>query len=180
MKQGITITGNYDWHDRRLITVNKRRGKLTVEEIAEALRYSEDQIYCGHYVIILNCSEATIGGSGYFFDDVPQGDAVDLYPVEEGEYCPVCGKFTPPFDFCPTCGTRWRDCENNAEKLLEGMRQESEREIKKASTEAGRLAWYWAHVGALDMARQLGLITEERRQELYNEFKQLKPTGGEA
>ena len=31
----------------------------------------------------------------------------------------------------------------------------------------GRVAWYWSFIGSLDMARQLGLITEERRQELY-------------
>lgn len=31
-------------------------------------------------------------------------------------------------------------------------------------------AWYYSHLGSLDFARQMGLISEERRQELYHEF----------
>lgn len=31
-------------------------------------------------------------------------------------------------------------------------------------------AWYYSHLGSLDFARQIGFISEERRQELYKEF----------
>ncbi len=43
------------------------------------------------------------------------------------------------------------------------------------SKEDGRVTWYWSFIGSLDMARQLGLITEERRQELYEKAKEMKP-----
>lgn len=181
MKQGIAIAAGYDWRDNNIVTITKRRGKLTIAEIEDVLRYEEHNRYCGHYAMILNCSEATIGGDGYFDEDEPKGDAVSLYPIEEGEFCPVCGNLTPPFNYCPTCGTSWKDCDKNIETLLESMKGESVREIQRCSSYASKVAWYWSHIGALDMARQLGLITEERRQELASEFKQYKPApeGGE-
>ena len=45
--------------------------------------------------------------------------------------------------------------------------------IAASSKEDGRVAWYWSFIGSLDMARQLGLITEERRQELYEKAKKM-------
>ncbi len=173
MKQGITIDCGYHWHDRNILTVKKRRGKLSLAEIEDALRYSEGQLYCGHYAILLNCSEATIGGNGCF-DDEPQGDAADLYPVEEGEFCPVCGKLTPPFNYCPTCGTSWKDCNKDVEILLKGMKEETERMIQTGGRHDSKVAWYWSHIGAIDMAFQLGFITDERRRELYKEVEHLK------
>lgn len=177
MKQGITIVGGYDRHDLNILTIKKRRGKLTLAEIEDALRYSEGSLYCGHYVIFLNCSEATIGGDGYF-DDEPQGDAVDLYPIEEGEFCPVCGKLTPPFNYCPTCGTSWKDCDKDVEKLLAGMKAEMERGIGRAKSRDSRAAWYWTYIGALDMAQQIGAIDDARRQQLYKEAEGLKEAIG--
>lgn len=47
--------------------------------------------------------------------------------------------------------------------------------IATSSKEDSRVAWYWSFIGSLDMARQLGLITEERRQELYEKAKEMKP-----
>ena len=44
-----------------------------------------------------------------------------------------------------------------------------------ADSEASRVVWYWSFIGSLDMARQLGLITEERCQELYEKAKEMKP-----
>ena len=37
------------------------------------------------------------------------------------------------------------------------------------------MAWYHSHLGSLDFARQMGLITEERRQQLYKEFGKDRP-----
>ena len=37
------------------------------------------------------------------------------------------------------------------------------------------MAWYWSHIGSIDLARQLDLISEKRRQELYEEMRPLKP-----
>ncbi len=39
----------------------------------------------------------------------------------------------------------------------------------------GQLAWYWSYIGSLDMAQELGLITEARRQALYREAWSYKP-----
>lgn len=64
--------------------------------------------------------------------------------------------------------------EADIEALLEGMKQETVRMVEKSESKASKAAWYWTHIGALDMARQLGLITEERRQELCHEIEYLK------
>ncbi len=61
------------------------------------------------------------------------------------------------------------------EMCLASMQDETVREIERAKTQEAKLAWYWTHVGALDLARQLGIITEARRQELCEEFRQYKP-----
>ena len=57
------------------------------------------------------------------------------------------------------------------------MRAEAEHAIRSENdnqTRDGRLAWYWSYIGALDMAQQLGMITDKRRQELYKEVEDLK------
>ena len=57
-----------------------------------------------------------------------------------------------------------------AEELLEAMKTESLRMIKSTHVLSVKNAWYYSHLGSLDFARQMGLISEERRQELYREF----------
>lgn len=62
----------------------------------------------------------------------------------------------------------------NVEELIATMRAEAERAIRSENdnqTRDGRLAWYYSYIGALDMAFELGLITDERRQELYKEVE---------
>lgn len=65
----------------------------------------------------------------------------------------------------------------DVEKIIALLRAEMERAIRSENenlTRDGRLAWYWSYIGALDMAHQLGLITDERLQELYEEVEPLK------
>lgn len=176
MKQGITITREYNYRDILTVRIQKRRGKLTLNEIEDLLRYEDRQAWCGHYAILLNCSEATLGDCGDFLDGEPKGDVVVLYPVEEGDYCPVCGELAPPFLYCPSCGTSWKDCDKDVETLLKGMKEETERMIQTSSHHGSKVAWYWSHIGAIDMAFQLGLITDERRRELYAEIEKSKPS----
>ena len=159
------------------LRIEKKRGKLTLAEIQDLLMYEESQRYCGHYTIILNCSEAAMGGDDLYLEDGQKGDTVALYQIEEGETCPVCAEKSPPFEYCPSCGAAWKDMDKNVEKLITAMREEAEREIRSESeskTRDGRLAWYWSYIGALDMAKQLGMITDKRRQELYKEVEDLK------
>ena len=64
----------------------------------------------------------------------------------------------------------------NVEQVIAGMRDETIREIGKDTiSAAAQVAWYWSYIGALDMAQQLGLIDDTRRQELYHEAEKFKP-----
>lgn len=60
-----------------------------------------------------------------------------------------------------------------AEENLEDMKAESLRMIQETKDPSVKKAWYNSHLGSLDFARQMGLISEERRQELYREFREL-------
>ena len=65
---------------------------------------------------------------------------------------------------------------SNVEQVIAGMRDETIREIGKDTiSAAAQVAWYWSYIGALDMAQQLGLIDDTRRQELYHEAEKFKP-----
>ena len=174
MKRGITVERKYDHNDIPCIVIKKKRGKLALDEIQDILRFED----YGQYVLFLNCSEATLGGNGCWdLLDEPPGDTVMLYEVADSEECPVCRSNLPPFSYCPSCGMPWSDSGKSVETLLSSMRQEAARNIRdpKASG-ASRLAWYWSHIGAIDLARQMGVITEDRRQALYEEMQPLKPT----
>lgn len=178
MKRGITVERKYDHNDIPCIVIKKKRGKLALDEIQDILRFEDYQQWNGQYVLFLNCSEATLGGNGCWdLLDEPPGDTVMLYEVAGNEECPVCRSNLPPFSYCPSCGMPWSDSVKNIETLLSSMRQEAARNIRdpKASG-ASRLAWYWSHIGAIDLARQMGVITEDRRQALYEEMQPLKPT----
>jgi len=64
----------------------------------------------------------------------------------------------------------------NVEQIIAGMRDETIREIGKDSiTPAAQVAWYWTYIGSLDMAQQLELIDDTRRQALYREIEPFKP-----
>lgn len=109
MKQGITIERTCDLHDRPIVRIAKRRGRLSLEEVGDLLRHEGFGEWWGHYAIVLNCTESTIGGNGLFDFDEPKGDTLDLYKIDEGEECPICGQFTPPYVYCPDCGSKWSD-----------------------------------------------------------------------
>ena len=51
MKQGITITREYDHHDRPVVRITKRRGKLTLEEVSDLLRTEGWGEWNGYYAI---------------------------------------------------------------------------------------------------------------------------------
>ena len=64
----------------------------------------------------------------------------------------------------------------DVEQVIAGMRDETFREISKDTiSAAAQLAWYWSYLGSLDMAQQLGLIDDTRRQELYHEAAEFRP-----
>lgn len=64
----------------------------------------------------------------------------------------------------------------DVEQVIAGLKSETIREITKENARPEtQLAWYWTYIGSLDMAQQLGLINDARRQALYREVEQFKP-----
>ena len=76
MKRGTSVAWGNDSHDVPVLTISKKRGKLTLSEIQDTLLYEKGHQLCGRYAILLNCTEAAVGGNGLwgFEDDI--GDAV--------------------------------------------------------------------------------------------------------
>jgi len=180
MKKGTTIQWDSDIHGSPVVLIQKRRGHLTMDEIRDILQYEGSGAWNGHYAMLFNCSGGTAGAGGLFMEE-PEGNSVELYPLEPDTECPVCGRMLPPFDYCPNCGVNWKNMENGAEKLLAAMRQEAAWEIHKPElTPEARVAWYWSYIGAVDMARMMNFITEECRRELYQMAEELKPDGHHA
>lgn len=68
----------------------------------------------------------------------------------------------------------------DAEKLLEAMKKEAVNMIKSTGFKKTHKAWYHSYLGSIDFARQMGLISEKRRRQLYKEFKEeLKEDGND-
>ena len=178
----IEAMWDMDGRDHPVLVLEKKRGKINLAEVEELLRYSKSGAFQGNYVLIVRAGEATCGGSGWMDEEEPKGDQWVLYKVEQGEPCPVCSRMAPSIQWCESCGeplngegpTKEQAFEN-VEKLLATMRREATRMIHEASTYEGKMAWYHSHLGSLDFARQMGLITEERRQQLYKEFGKGRP-----
>ena len=60
MKQGISIERTYDLHDRPVVRILKRRGRLTLEEVSDLLRLEGGGEWNGWYAVLLNCTDGTI------------------------------------------------------------------------------------------------------------------------
>lgn len=75
MKKGIEMHGYYDVNDRWCLTIAKKKGKLSIDEIKEVLReYDED-----YYLLVIDA----ISDMDFQFDELPfQGDIVELYKID--------------------------------------------------------------------------------------------------
>lgn len=62
MSGKISIEWDEDIYGNSLLLVRKNRGKLNLDEVLDAIRY--DWRIQGHYVMILNATEATCGVGG--------------------------------------------------------------------------------------------------------------------
>lgn len=83
MKKGITAQAQWDKTGRWQLVIEKKKGRLTLEEIKETAREWEWDFY----LLVLDCfHEENDVPYGY---DAPQGDRVELYRTdllfEEGE-----------------------------------------------------------------------------------------------
>ena len=83
MKKGIEVYTDYDKTNRWRLVIEKKKGKLTIEEIKEAAREWEYDFY----LLVLDCFHDEDVPYGY---DLPKGDRVELYRTdlfyEEGEH----------------------------------------------------------------------------------------------
>lgn len=83
MKKGIEVFQDYDNSGRWRLTIEKKRGKLTLEEIKETAREYEWDFY----LLVLDCFHED-GDVPYGYE-APQGDRAELYRTDlfwkEGE-----------------------------------------------------------------------------------------------
>lgn len=84
MKRGIKVRPEYDKSGRWMLIIEKKRGKLTLDEIKEAAREWE----WDYYLLVLDCFHDP-DEVQYDYDE-PQGDRVEIYRTalfyEEGEH----------------------------------------------------------------------------------------------
>lgn len=62
--------------------------------------------------------------------------------------------------------TTWR-----VDRVISETMEETKRNIKFASSDRVKKAWLYSCVGGFDMLQQLGLISDDQRQELYAEAR---------
>lgn len=104
--RGISFESEKNEHGNWLLRIKKSRGKFTLDEIADLLRYENHGNYQGNYAMFINAGEATCGGSGWDDGTEPKGDVVELYELHSEEICPLCFEMLPDPDYCPECGTK--------------------------------------------------------------------------
>ena len=72
MKKGIEVWPDYDRTGRWVLNIEKKRGKLTLEDIEAAAKEYEEDVY----LLVINCLEVC---DGVQFDEDPEGERVQLY-----------------------------------------------------------------------------------------------------
>ena len=77
MKRGISVESDYDRNDTEIFIIKKKRGKLSLDEIRDAMIETGFESY---YALVLPCIDED--SSQYWDDDLPD-DAVTLYDMEE-------------------------------------------------------------------------------------------------
>lgn len=84
----LTPTWSEDIYGKEVLRVDKKRGKITIEELENYLRLHRN--LNGNWIIVLRCGEETLEGSGWGWGNEKEGDTVLLY--EYTDACPICGK----------------------------------------------------------------------------------------
>lgn len=75
MKKGIDVYSDYDRQGRWMLVIEKKRGKLTLEEIKDAAREYE----WDYYLLVLDCYHEECDDQ---FLENPVGDRAELYRTD--------------------------------------------------------------------------------------------------
>lgn len=114
MKRGIETRTDYDPQGRWMLCIEKARGKFTLDEIIEAAKEWEEDIYALVIKALDMEYEETAGDyvELYRLSDMEKSGA-DWFQRGEEYYCSHCGgtapmdinrKHTVTTKFCPHCG----------------------------------------------------------------------------
>lgn len=79
----ITAMWDQDENDRPILVLTKETGGLSLSEVQEFLIDGANGSYNGVYVMAINAA-------GWYADPHDNNQWI-LYPVQEGENCPICG-----------------------------------------------------------------------------------------
>lgn len=77
MKKGIDVHVDYDQNSRWRLIIEKKRGKLTLDEIKEAAREWE----LDYYLLVLDCYHDELDEQLYCTNE-PVGDRAELYRTD--------------------------------------------------------------------------------------------------
>lgn len=106
---GLNFEWDQDLYGSDILIVRKNRGKISISELQEAM--SADYRYCGAWAVIFKAREER-GYQGWGGGEEPKGDALELYRVEDWETCPICAATFSGIEFCPHCGERIKEADN--------------------------------------------------------------------
>lgn len=100
---------NFEWdkdrHGKSILRVQKSRGKISITELQEEL--SRDYRFCGAWAVVFAARED--GFQCWGGEETAKGDVLELYPVNDGEDCPICAAVYSGVEYCPHCGERVRE-----------------------------------------------------------------------
>lgn len=95
----ITIEQKYDYTGKLVYMVRKSRGKLTLEEIQQALREAQVE---GLAAIMFNL-DCSYNES---IEDHVDCDRISVMAFSDYDDCPVCSHLSPIRYRCPECGRK--------------------------------------------------------------------------
>ena len=86
IKDNIQVFGDYNRHGQYVIAIEKKRGKIAIQEIEEVMR-EKDITHCA---ILLTVREDEY--QGWDSINTKQPDRVELHEIIDDEKCPICGQ----------------------------------------------------------------------------------------
>ena len=101
------LTWEYSDEAGHEITIRKKKGMLTVDEIVRFL-HERDQLNVFDGMLAVICFRVNSERDMFPYNlwDKPEGDAQDVYMIGDEELCPLCGKHTLFPQYCPACGEK--------------------------------------------------------------------------